>query len=84
MCFWGEPNTKYYYHEEVIPARRHNGHHHGHHHHHHHHGHSPRASYTSVTRTRYSSGSPRHSGGYYRPAASTGPVVIEASPRPRY
>ncbi|KAJ6446040.1 oligosaccharyltransferase alpha subunit [Purpureocillium lavendulum] len=85
MCFWGEPNTKYYYHEEVIPARRHHhhhGHHHGHHHHHHH-GHSPRASYTSVTRSRYSSSSPRLSGGYYRPA-STGPVVIEASPRPRY
>ncbi|KND95103.1 hypothetical protein TOPH_00133 [Tolypocladium ophioglossoides CBS 100239] len=78
MCFWGEPNTKYYYHEEVIPARRHK-YHHGHHHHH---GHSPRASYTSVTRQHYSS-SPRTSATYYRPAAP-GAVVYERTSQSRY
>lgn len=79
MCFWDEPNTKYYYHEEVIPARR-SKHHHGHHHHHH--GHSPRASYTSVTRQHYSS-SPRTSATHYRPAAP-GAVVYEQASQTRY
>ncbi|RDA91730.1 hypothetical protein CP533_4793 [Ophiocordyceps camponoti-saundersi (nom. inval.)] len=53
MCFGGEPKTKtkYYYHEEIIPSRPSSRHHHHHHgHHHHHHGHSPRVSYSSVTR----------------------------------
>lgn len=87
MCFGVEPSrTKYYYREEIVPARpyhHHHGHHHGHHYGHHHHGHSPRASYVSVSSQRHHShshSSPRVSTTSYR---TSGPVVYESS-RTRY